>query len=186
MRLLKDRKIAILITIFVIILATLFGVGRSLNRLARDVEKLFYDGIYLERDGFTQPGINSHLENIKQAALDCSSLFANHTELSKEAEGLILARREMLEAGSISEKHAAYVITQKAFSEFISKASTVELSERDQASVALYTGTFTGAMGAIESSSYNTRVRNYMDDASFIAFFLRPFVFVKPPQAFGK
>jgi len=185
MRLLKDRKIAILITVFVIVLATLFGVGRSLNRLARDVEAMFYDGIYLERDGFTQPGINSHLENITQAALDCSSMFANHAELSKESEGLMLARREMLEARSISEKYTAYVITQKAFSEFISKVNTVDLSDRDLVSVALYTDTFTGAMGAIESSSYNTRVRSYMDDASFITFFLKPFVFVNPPQAFG-
>jgi len=185
MRLLGNRKIAVLITIFVIILATLFGIGRSLNRLARDVEAMFYDGVYLERDRFTQPGINSHLENITQAALDCSSVFASHAELSKESEGLMLARRDMLEAGSISEKYAAYEIIVKAFSEFISKANAVELSDRDFSSVAQYTDTFTGAKGAIESSSYNAKVRSYMDDASFIVFFLKPFLFVNPPQAFG-
>ena len=185
MRLFGNRKVAILITIFIIILATLFGVGKSLNRLARDVEDMFYNGIYLERDGFTQPGINSHLENITQAALDCSSVFASHAELSKESEGLMLARRDMLEAESISEKYAAYEVIAKAFSEFISKSDAVELSERDLSSVALYAGTFTGAMGAIESSSYNARVRSYMDDASFIVFFLKPFLFVNPPQAFG-
>jgi len=186
MKLLKNRKIAILITVFAIILTTLFGVGRSLNRLAKDVEDLFYDGIYLERDGFTQPGINSHLENITQAALDCSSVFANLAELSKESEGLILARRDMLEAGSISEKYSAYEIIKRAFSEFISKSDTLELSDRDLSSVALYAGTFTGAVGAIESSSYNARVKSYMDDASFIVFFIKPILFVNPPQAFGR
>ena len=184
MRLLGNRKITVLITVFVIILATLFGVGRSLNRLARDVEDMFYDGIYLERDGFTQPGINSHLENITQAALDCSSVFLSHAELSQESGGLMIARRDMLEARSISEKYAAYLIISKAFSEFISKANTVELSDPDLFSVTQYSGTFMGAVGAIENSSYNARVKSYMDDASFIVFFLKPFVFANPPQAF--
>jgi len=185
MRLFNNRKIAIPITIIVIVLATLFGVGKSLNRLARNVEDMFYDGIYIDIDEYTQPGINSHLENITQAALDCSSVFASHTDLSKESEELMLARREMLEARSISEKYAAYVIITKAFSEFIYKTNTLELSNRDQLSVAQYAGTFTGAMGAIESSSYNARVKSYMNDASFIVFFLKPFVFVSPPQTFG-
>jgi len=182
---LKNRKVAIVITVIFIVLATLFGVGRSLNRLARDVEVMFYEGVYMEDAGFVQPGINLHLENITQAALDCSSMFAGHAELADVSEVLMIARRGMLEAGSISEKHAAYEKINRAFTDFFSKAHTIELSERDADSIALYSSIFTGAVGAIQSSEYNVKAGNFMSGASPIAFLLKPFVFVSSPQSFG-
>ena len=185
MGLLKNRKVAIVITVFITVLAMLFGVGKSLNRLAGDVEVMFYDGVYMEDAGFVQPGINLHLENITQTALDCSSMFAGHAELADVSEALMMARRGMLEAGSISEKYAAYVNIHRAFTDFIDRAHAVELTERDADSVAMYSSTFTGAAGAIQSSEYNTKAGNFMSGASPIAFLLKPFVFVTSPQTFG-
>ena len=185
MKLLKNRKIAILITIIVVILATLFGISRSLNRLARDVEALFYDGIYLEETGQPQRSINHHLGNLEQTALDASFVFAGNPGLSNESEALRLARRDLLDARSISEKYVAYQSLHQAFSVFFNKAETVDLSERDKDSLAQFRSTFTGATHAIQASEYNNRVRDFMGGSSIIAYLLKPFIFVTSPQAFG-
>jgi len=181
---LKNRNIAILIAAIIIILATLFGVGSSLNSLARNVEEMFYDGVYMEAAGFTERSINNHLGVLEQAVLDTSSLFANHPELSSEAEALRYARRELVDAQSISEKYSAYQSIQRASSAFISKANTVELSEREKESLVQFQSTLTGTTGAIQRSEYNVRARGFMDEASMFARLLRPFVFVTAPQAF--
>lgn len=185
MGLLSNRKIALLITVIVVALATLFGVGRSLNNLARNVEEMFYIGVFLEDAGFTQPGISMHLGNVEQAIINLTSVFASHEELSDESEALVLARRNLLGAGSISAKYAAYQDIQRSYTAFVSKVDVVDLSERDMDTFTLYDRTITGAMTAIQGSEYNVKVGNYMDGASFIAYFLRPFLFVTSPQVFG-
>lgn len=184
MKLLKNRKIAIVITVIVVLLATLFGVGRSLNRLAANTERMFYDGVYLEGQGFTQPAINTHLENIAQAALDCASVFANHSDLYNQSEALRIARREFLDADGISEKFAAYVGLYDAFTAFFSAVETAGLSDRDREIAAQFSSTFSGAVTAISNSEYNDRARNFMDGVSGFAQLLRPFAFVTPPQVF--
>jgi len=185
MKIFGNRKFAILFAVVVAVLATLVGVYGTSARYTREIEAMFYDGVFMEDAGFVQPGINLHLENITQTALDCSSMFAGHAELADVSEALMMARRGMLEAGSISEKYAAYVNIHRAFTDFIDRAHAVELTERDADSVAMYSSTFTGAAGAIQSSEYNTKAGNFMSGASPIAFLLKPFVFVTSPQTFG-
>jgi len=184
MILLKNRKIAILITIVVVLLATLFGVGRSLNRLVTNTEQMFFDGVFLHDQGFTQPAINTHLESIAHLALDCASVFANHPELSYEAEAIRLVRRDFLGANSISEKYTAYVDFSNAFSSFFAAADSAELSDRDRDAVAQFSSTFSGAVSAIENSAYNEMARNYMDGVSGFAKLLRPIARITPPQMF--
>jgi len=182
----RNRKVAILITIIVMVPATLFGVGRSLNRLAVEVEAMFYNGLPINRGGIIQPqpGIDMLLGNIERDVLDVSSIFAGHPELSGEAEALAVARRELLDAGSISEKYTAYQEIQNAVAAFNNKAGIIELSERDEESTARFNRMVTGAMIAIEENEYNVRARDFMDGASYIAYMLRPFVFVTSPQTF--
>jgi len=165
-------------------IATLFGVGKSLDHLAREVEVMFYNGVYLEDAGYTQPGISQHLENIGQSALDASSAFAGHTELSGELEALQNARLGLTNADSITEKYIAYQIMQHSFTAFLEKAEHVELSEHDKGLLALYSATFTGATGAIQNSEYNVKASGFLDEVSFIARLLRPLVFVTAPQSF--
>jgi hypothetical protein len=184
MELLKNRKIAIVITVIVIILATLFGVNRSLNRLAKNVEAMFYDGIYLEDAGFTQPGISQHLSSIAQAALDITSAFTNHPELSAESDALVLARRELMDASSIAEKYVAYQGIQRSSSELLRKAETVDLSDRDIDVLSQFQTIFSGATRAIQDSQYNINARSFMESSSFIAYMLKPFLPVTAPQAF--
>jgi len=185
LKLLKKRKISIIIAAIVIVFATLLGVNISLNRLARNVEAMFYDGVFLEDAGFRQTSINQHLDNLAQAALDISSVFRNHDELSSRAEELILVRRDLLDARSIRDKYIAYQGIQSAGTALINEAQSVELNRRDMDSLAQFQMVFHGATGAIQNSDYNIRARDFMDESSFIAQFLRPFVFVTPPQTFA-
>jgi len=181
----KNRKVAILITIFVVVFATLFGVGRSLNRLAANTERMFFDGVYLVDQGFTQPALNTHLENIAHLALDCASVFANHPELYNQAEEIRLARRDFLDANSIWEKYIAHMELRFAFYSLFTAADHAELSDEDRDAITRFSTTLSGAVTAIENSAYNEMARNFMDGVSGFAKWLHPFaLFVTPPQIF--
>jgi len=184
MTLLKNRKFAIIITVIVVIFATLFGVGRSLNRLVRNVEKMFFEGVILEDAGFTQPPVDRHLEVIAQTSLDVSSIFAGHEDLSNEAEALMMARRNLIGARTIPEKYNAYIEIKLAGIHFITKADSIDLSGRDKESFDSFRSTFEGAVTAIQNSEYNVKAKGFMDGASIITYLLKPFVFVSSPQAF--
>jgi len=185
MVLLKNRKIAILITVIVVFLSMLFGVGRSLNRLAANTERMFYEGVYLEDRGFVQPAINAHLENITNLALDCATVFANHPDLAHFSEAVRFARRDLLEANSISDKFGAYLGIREVFIAFFNAADAVELYDGDRSLIDGFAHTFFGAVNAIESSAYNDMAVGFMGGVSGFAQLLRPIVSVTPPQTFG-
>ena len=184
MRLLKNRKIAILITVVLVVFATLFGVGRSLNRLTGDIEAMFYDGVPLDGEGFLQPGIDAHLNNRLNSALGFAVLMEGYPEADSEAKALLSARNELISAKTISEKYKANEALQQAYLTLQAKTETLELSNRDKDDVAKYSSSFSGAQTAILNSSYNRKAESFMDGASFFARILKPFAFVTPPQAF--
>jgi len=185
MKLLRNRKFAVLIAVVVIILATLLGVGRSLNRVARDVEAMFYDGVYLKDEGYTQPGIALQLNNRLNSSLGFAVLMEKYPESSSETEALLSARNALISAKSISDKYSANEALQRAYVSLAVKAESVGLSKQDRDDMEGYSSTFSGAQTAISNSRYNKEAASYMEDASFFAFLLRPFVFVTPPQIFG-
>ena len=185
MKLLKNRKIAIIITIIVVILATMIGVGRSLNDLSREVELLFYEDADLEEAGFLQPSINRHLDVISQAILDASSLFAGHPELTGETQALTEARRDLMAAQSIAEKYSAYRDITKASEIFINSAGKIDLSDRETDALNDFQAKLRGATIAIQNNEYNNRAKNFMEGSFFIVYVLKPFVFANSPQLFG-
>ena len=181
---LKNRKIAILVTVVVVVLATFLGVVSSVGNHVRNIEAMFYDGVYLDEEGFTEPGINSHLENSANAALGFSMLMADSV-LGAEAEALAAARRELLAADSISEKYTANENMRLSFSVLLTATERLELTDREMEAIERYASSFAGAQTAIERSGYNMEVKNYLDDVSVIAQLFMPFVFASPPQLFG-
>jgi len=183
--LLKNRKTAILITAIVAILATLLGVRGSLNRLARDVEAMFVSGVYLEDEKFTQPGIYAHLENRAASALALATALESYPELKAETENLLTARRGLMNANTIKDRYAANESLQQAFTALEEKAGKLSLSGRDKETLEMHASDFSGARTAIMDSRYNAAAASYLDGVSILARILRPFVFVKPPQAFA-
>ena len=170
MELLKNRKFAILITVIIAVCATLFGVYRTAGRYTRKIETMFYDGVYLQDGGYTQPGIDSHLNNAANAALGLATVMGKYPELEYQTGQLISARRELLAAKSINDKSSANLEMWARFinlSDAVTASSPdIALTDSDKTAEAQYLETFRGASNAMSDSLYNTEVTKYLDGRS--------------------
>ena len=173
MAFLKNRNIAVLIAVAAIVLATLFGVHRSLSSLSGDIERMFFDGVYLESEGYKQPSINSQIERMSAAALDIASLFQNHPDLNAASEAVFETRRELLNAESFSDKSRALTNMENAVVVLVSTVSRkADSSERDFEAAGQHWRTFEGASSYIEDTlapAYNSKVDSFYSQRSLIA-----------------
>ena len=173
-----------MITVVVAAVATLIGVNRSLTRLSRDIEQTFYDGVYLESEGYTQPGIALQLNNHANATLGLATILINYPELRDDAEEVLRLRRELLDADSISDKSLAYMMMSRAVYSLTQASSEVDLSERDMEAIAQYSSTITGAEIFIRDSAYNQTLSSRWNEQSFFARVIRFLAPVKEPESF--
>ena len=183
MKLLKNRKFAVSITVAVIVLATLFGVHKSLAKEVSRVEALFYDGVEHE---FLEPSIDAQLDRMQNYILGVAAVSQNYPELEAETEALQNARNDYLAAKSISEKSKANGWMMASYDAFYKKAGTLEVSERDRTGIESYDFEIKAAQSLIEKSKYNEEVQKYIDEISsaFPVGLLKGLVFVKDPQLF--
>ena len=187
MKLIRNRKFAIAITVAAVILATFIGLWGNLNGLAREAEALFYSDSYTGADGINQRGIFSHLGVIANNTLGLASMPAVSTALGTEAEELLSARKLLITAmdnRDIKRMGSAFTTVQQAFYTLESKLQRLEFSPTDKSDIDGYIFSVKGASAAISTSSYNEFASSYLDEASVLARFLMPGVFLKHPQTF--
>ena len=186
MNILKNRKAAIAITIAVLVLATLFGVQKSLNALARDVESMFYDGVYIEANKATQPSVQSQLDKCADQAFNLATLLNGHPELAGKAEEVLTARRDLLDAQDPTSKFLPYNKMFGGVIYLVSAAQNAELTEREMAAVSQYNTAFMGAAGLLDTlcGSYGEKVSEYWDGQSFIARMIGSVTGVTGPREF--
>ena len=184
MKLLGKRSIAILITVVVVIASTLLGVYNTSGRYARQIEKMFYDGVFLSDQGFTQPGINTHLENGANAALGLATLLEKHPELSKSTETLLSARRELMSADGVAQKEQAANKMRDGFIDLLDAARDADLSERDKDAATQFYSVFNGALIAISNSRYNDVVGDHLNSQCALMHLAGNFVSAKQPHSF--
>ena len=188
MNLLKNRKFAILIAVVIAVIATLSGVYRTANRYAREIDAMFYEGVYLKKEGYTQPGIDSHLNNAADAALGLATIMANYPEFSAKAENLILARREFIDAVSISDKSSANFKMWECFFELTDAISNappdVKLTGRDIDAQSQYYNTFLGAEISAHTSQYKGIINEYMNRQSFLVHIAGLLIPLREPEYF--
>lgn len=189
MQAMKNRSAAVAIAVVIIVLATLFGVHRSINSETADIEKQFDEGIYLRVEKYVQPGIGTHLDERSRAAL---ALVTFGTQLGdiggmpKLTDDLRQARLDLVEAKDIGEKYAANAEMQKAYVALREAMRKLELSRDMSAAVDSLVSTMDGAQGAIEKSGYNEVVGNFRRQLeSFPVGILKKLAFVKLPEYFG-
>ena len=180
----KTRKFAIILTVAVAVIATLLGVRATANRYTREIEAMFFSGVYLNDDGYTQPSIDSHLGNCVNAALGLATIMENYPELKEESQALILAQRNLTSAKNVRDKSSANRVMRDSFLTLIDKAGSVDLTDRDINAAALHYTTFKGALNAILNSAYNDKVTDYYDGQSAIMRILVPFTFASQPASF--
>jgi hypothetical protein len=187
MDIIKNRKFAILITVAVVVLATLFGVHRSAGKAARQIEARFYDGVYLEDEKYRESSIDSQLKKRDTAALGLISIAENYGGLEALNGDLKQARNDLLDAARISDKYIADEQLQKAYEALYAALMQQELTDRETEAAGHYAATMDGARSLIQKSSYNSEVSEFMNETmrSFPVNLLKSLAFVRYPEYFG-
>ena len=173
MSVLKNRKIAVLVAVVVIVVATFFGVNASVSRLTGDIERLFFDGVYIESEGYMQPSINSQIAKQADAALNLATLLQIYPGWESASEAGLNARRVLLDAEGISEKSRAQHEMEQALVILVEATyRSTELGEREIDAVAQHWKSYQGASGYIEGTlapDYNNKVDEFYNQLSIIA-----------------
>jgi len=184
MKLLKNRGIAITITVVIVIASTLFGIYSSANRVTRDIEATFYDGVFLEHEGRLQPALNTHLENASNAALGLGTILGNYPDLADKARALLSVQGEVVSATSISSKEAAARDLRDIFAELMVSTETVSLDERDSTAMEHHAATFRGAFSAMHNTHYNIAAEERLSEQSPIFRIISDFLSADQPEFF--
>ena len=187
MTFIKKRSNAILITVAVVVIATFVSVHANLSRISSDIERMFYEGVYLEAQGYLQPSVNSQIEKQIDAALGLATIMRNYPELSATVDKLLSARVETLDAKIITYKGIVSINMQAAFYELLHAARNVGLSERDLEAATKYYESFSGAQLFVAREvgpSYNDMVAHYHVGFGFPTDIINKIVLANPPDRF--
>jgi len=187
MKVLKNDKYARLITIAVVIMATIFGVHKSVNKEARKIEAQFYSGVYVEDEKYTQPSIAAQLERRTNTALGIVTVAGNYDEAAGAAKELDEKRIQLMEAESITDKYLANTELQKSYEQIRELLAGSSLSPRDEEGLNTYYSTMDGAQGIISNSYYNLTVSRFTNGilGAFPVNILKYISFVRYPEYFG-
>jgi len=180
---LRNRKTAAVIAAVVIVASTLLGTRQSVAKATARVERLFYDGVLVGT--YVEPGIATHLEVRENASNGLITLAKDHPELARAAEKLTEARRQLVDAGSISQKAEANRLLQAAYVEYLEVVKTVSLDDRERNMLETYTSQMDNAQREIGESAYNLKVdelRRQLE--TFPVSILRRVTFAPYPQNF--
>lgn len=164
MKLLKKRPIAIIITLCVICLSTIFSAHRTLGAACREVEDGFYTGVYDAEWKSSRKSIRSQLDKRQEAASTLLSIAANLEEVSQEVQLLFEAREALAQADTIPQQFAANKTLDSAFHNLVSALSELSLDERNMQIVDKATTNFRGAQSVIRNAGYNETVRAFHRD----------------------
>ncbi len=161
MSVLKNRKFAWCVLVAVVILFTFFGIRRSLSKLSAETENMFYNGVYLEKEGYTSASIETHLQKRIEASLGMITVASNYDGLKSLTDDLRAAREELMDADTISEKYDANVKLEAALNAVTKKLDSVGVSPSDLDDYSDYSSTLSGAQYAINSNACNSKVDEY-------------------------
>ena len=183
LQILGERRVAVLITVVIAVAATLIGVNRGLKRAMRNIEDAFYNGVYLEDQKYTEPSINSHIQNCAENALNLATLLQGHPELKPNVDALLSARRDLLNAKDLAAKSAADRRMFEMFANLEVASQTVELTDRESEVIDLYLNSFFGARSSMAHSAFHDKTLQYSKEVSFIARLFSVVLPNKPPKS---
>lgn len=154
---LKDRKIALLLMIIMIVLGTAFGSHRSLMKLYNSAEDVFYNGE--NRDGFS---IQHDLEDRFEESLKLVKIAEKYTSLdSRYIADVTEARNNLKNAETIKDKSKANSELDAAVYALYNELGNQKLSSQDEKYRISAYGTFNSYGDTISHSSYNSTARKF-------------------------
>lgn len=158
----KRRQGAIAIVAVVIVLATLFGVRRSLNKASEQVSEMFYIGA--DASGY---GIATDLDKIMEFSGNLVTVANKYgTQFSDPAQAVTQARQELARAEGVSEQYEASQALLQAVETLNQALLDGELSDQDeQYRSELYASILSRTtIIAHEATDYNAQVRAFNQD----------------------
>jgi len=161
MKILKSRGAAAAIAVIIVVLATLFGVHRSVGAQIEKLEQTFYDGVYIEKGDYTETSIASQLAQRSNAANGLVSVAGGFDALQAETKAMREARNSLIEAERISEMYDANIMLQDAYEALYPLLLDQDLSENQRAAAENYRSTMDGAQAVIDRSAYNEAVEEF-------------------------
>ena len=186
MSMLKKRSTAFIVAVFVIIFGTLFGVHRSIAAETRKIETMFYNGVYIKDQNYTQPGISEKLDERAMAALGLVTIAAHYDTLADKADSLRQARLALMDAETITGKYIANEKMQSAYKALLAELAKQNLTDSETAATQSYAETLDGAQGFIQSSAYNNAVSSFRNElGAFPVSILKNLAFAAAPEYFG-
>lgn len=181
------RPGAYVICAVIIICSTLFGAHRSLEKVVRQTENNFYDGVYIDSGDYTSKSIYSQLEMMSDASLGLITT-CNRPGLETEIQDMRVARETLLtamNARDISDMYSAFISLGESCSTLRSAISSSDLI--NDSTISEYMSNFDGAQAVITASGYNAEVQKLKNGtlSAFPANIFRILVSVDPPETFG-
>lgn len=161
---LKNRKIAVIISVAVIIVSVLIGVNKSVYAQIKKLNDSFENGVYISSEDYTQPGIGRQLAKRTDAALGLVTLASEFGDMAQEQSDLRSAREALMSAGTIQEKFLCNEALEEAYKHIVLAFSYETLDEKQQNAYDSYTSTMDGAQSLITSSSYNRTVAEFENE----------------------
>jgi hypothetical protein len=189
MAIFKKHSTACIVAALIIVFGTLFGVHRSVEAQTRKIEAMFYDGVYLKDEKYTQPGIGEQLDARATAALGLVTVgaqFGDDHNMPELTDALRQARLALMDAETIPEKYLANKTMQSAYEALYLEIMRYDLTGTTLAAVQSYAETFDGAQSMIDRSAYNDAVSSFRQELrAFPVGILRNLAYVTVPEYFG-
>ena len=182
----KKRSTAFVILVIVLVFGTLFGVHRSVGAETKKIEAMFYDGVYIEEDDYTQRSIAELLDVRATDALGLVTIANHYDALAELADSLRQSRLALMDADTIAGKYEANVKMQSAYEALYDALISQSLTDSEQAAAQSYAETLDGAQSVIQSSTYNDAVASFREElGAFPVNLLKNPAFVTLPEYFG-
>ncbi len=183
---LSTRAGALLLAVVVIIVSVLLNTRVNLSAKVREVTNGFYDGVYVESDGYKHSSISQQLDMRAAAANGICSLASSFDGLDTQVKALRDARTTLLETDTIAGKYKANLALQEAWDILIYAMSDLDMGA-NTAAFETYKSNFAGAQNVIDQAGYNESVRKFNDKTmeKFPTKFLAAVTGVHGPELFA-
>ena len=180
MKIFKNRAVAVLLCVLIVIASTLLSTNVKLGREADGVSDGFYKGVTY--DGYKHPAISDQLNNICGAADGLASVVASR-QYSADLKDMLSQR-----TGTYTAVYAKYRDLLDCIEALKLELASVQLSERDASGTEQYFSTVSSASEVIGSAGYNDSVqqfkRSYLD--RFPGSILAKLAGVDAPELFAR
>lgn len=151
----KDRKIAVFLMIIMIVLGTVLGGHRSLAKLYKTAENVFFDKEY---------GIQRDLNDRFEASMNLAKISEKYPSLDRKYINDVKdASNKLKNAETIKEKSQANSELDAAVFVLYNELGNQKLSSQDEKYRTSLYGTFNSYGDTISHNSYNNIARKFND-----------------------